>query len=192
MGDDIVTRAITPNDWPLIEALFGPNGACGGCWCMAWRVLSLGRYWEEHKGADNRAAFRALVRSGRAFGCLALENAAPIGWCGFGPRHDFDYLNRARKLPKTAPEGTWCVTCFYMPRRHQGRGLSGKLLACAVESARDAGARYLDGFPVVPKGPAKPVPPAFAHTGLPSIFAASGFEKIAPAGGRDVYRLKLG
>lgn len=26
MGDDIITRAITPNDWPLIEALFGRNG----------------------------------------------------------------------------------------------------------------------------------------------------------------------
>ncbi len=26
-GDNIIARAITPNDWPLIEALFGRDGA---------------------------------------------------------------------------------------------------------------------------------------------------------------------
>jgi hypothetical protein len=24
--------------WPLVEGLFGKNGACGGCWCQAWRI----------------------------------------------------------------------------------------------------------------------------------------------------------
>ncbi len=101
---------------------------------MAWRVPSLGRYWEEHKGADNRAAFRALVRSGGAFGCIALEDATPVGWCGFGPRKDFDYLNRARKLPKG---------------ERMTPQLAGKLMSGNLELPRDnppkdkKGARYM-------------------------------------------------
>ena len=28
---------LTPERWDDFEALFGPRGACGGCWCMYWR-----------------------------------------------------------------------------------------------------------------------------------------------------------
>jgi len=24
-------RSLTPDDWPAVERLFGPKGACGGC-----------------------------------------------------------------------------------------------------------------------------------------------------------------
>jgi hypothetical protein len=27
----------TAERWPDLEALFGKNGACAGCWCMWWR-----------------------------------------------------------------------------------------------------------------------------------------------------------
>ena len=28
----------TPQRWPDLERLFGPRGACAGCWCMWWRL----------------------------------------------------------------------------------------------------------------------------------------------------------
>jgi hypothetical protein len=27
-------RALTPDLWPALEDLFGPHGACSGCWCI--------------------------------------------------------------------------------------------------------------------------------------------------------------
>jgi len=29
---------VTPARWPDFETLFGEKGACGGCWCMLWRL----------------------------------------------------------------------------------------------------------------------------------------------------------
>ncbi|MSR63461.1 MAG: hypothetical protein EXS08_13550 [Planctomycetes bacterium] len=38
-------RALRPTNWPALEALFG---ACGGCWCMAWRLERAA--WEAGRG----------------------------------------------------------------------------------------------------------------------------------------------
>jgi len=29
---------LTKARWPQFELLFGQRGACGGCWCMLWRL----------------------------------------------------------------------------------------------------------------------------------------------------------
>src|SRR3712207_7273034 len=50
---------LTPERWGDLERLFGARGACGGCWCMPWR-LSRSRF-ERQRGEQNRAALRALV-----------------------------------------------------------------------------------------------------------------------------------
>lgn len=185
-----VVRPITSADWGPIEALFGPRGACADCWCMYWRVPSTGKYWERFKGARAKHTFRSLIESGEARGALAFGGDEPVGWASFGPREDFPYLQRSRKLPREAPTGTWCVNCFFVRSGFRNRGVAAKLLACATAAAKAAGASALDGFPVVPQT-GKPVPPAFAHTGLPSLFEAAGFRRIADAGGRLVYRRTL-
>ena len=94
----LVTRPLAKGDWPLIETLFGANGACGGCWCMWWRVPMGGKTWDAAKGAPNRAAFRALVESGQATGVLALDGDTPVGWCAIGPRAMFPRLERSQWL----------------------------------------------------------------------------------------------
>ena len=35
---------LTPALWPALEQLFGEHGACGGCWCMFWRIEKGERY----------------------------------------------------------------------------------------------------------------------------------------------------
>src|SRR6186713_321087 len=99
-------RDLTPRDWPTIERLFGPRGACGGCWCMVWRV-SGGKAWLENKGEKNRRAFKKLVTSGRVHGCLAFSGDEPVGWCCIGPKHDFAKLAKSRALATDADERTW-------------------------------------------------------------------------------------
>jgi len=53
---------LTPERWPDLEQLFGKNGACGGCWCMWWRLPS--SQFRAAKGERNRRAFHGLVQSG--------------------------------------------------------------------------------------------------------------------------------
>ena len=35
---DLEVYPLTPERWADLEELFGENGACGGCWCMWWRL----------------------------------------------------------------------------------------------------------------------------------------------------------
>lgn len=183
-------RPIVPTDWERIETLFGSNGACGGCWCMYWRVPSTGKYWAEHKGERNRATFEALVRSGKARGILAFAGAEPVGWCSVGPREDFAYLARAPKLRDASPDGTWSVTCFFITRRVRRHGVALSLLRAAREFASDSGASSLEGFPVKPSRPGS-LPDAFIHTGVPALFEQAGFSLVADLGGRLLYRVGL-
>ena len=46
--------------WPAVEALFGAKGACGGCWCQAWRIEN-GERWKEIQGAVAKERLRAGV-----------------------------------------------------------------------------------------------------------------------------------
>src|SRR5947209_3357552 len=111
----LTTRPLTPADWPLVEKLFGPRGACGGCWCMSWRVAKHGKTWEAAKGEPNRQRFRELVETGQAHGVFAFAGAEPVGWCSFGPRGTFPKLLTARALQTDWDEGTWSIVCFYIP-----------------------------------------------------------------------------
>lgn len=189
----VTTRALTSDDWPVIETLFGSNGACGGCWCMSWRVPRGGKLWEEQKGEPNRRNFRRLVRGGRVFGSLAFAGEEPIGWCCVGPRGDFPRLERTKPLATEWNEHTWSVTCFFIRSKWRHRGVATKLLEEAVAVARTHGAREVEGYPVVLKrDPSTEVPAAFAWTGVPAVFERNRFVQInVESDGRPIYRRGL-
>lgn len=186
-------RALRRGDWSVIETLFGKNGACGGCWCMAWRVERGGKLWEQCKGAKNKRAFKKLVTTGKAFGCLAFVGDEPVGWCSIGPRGDFPRLQRSRVLKTDWSDTTWSVTCFYIPARWRHRGVATALLKEAIKLARAHGATQLEGYPVRPYGPDKSdIPAAFAWTGIPKLFEKHKFTNIAPPGhSRDIFRRRF-
>ncbi|NWG72285.1 MAG: GNAT family N-acetyltransferase [Parvularculaceae bacterium] len=186
----IAARPLRKADWPLIEELFGDNGACGGCWCMFWRIPKGGAYWDAQKGEGNRRAFRKLVERGAATGVLALDGKTPIGWASVAPRADFAYFDRSRTIPPPADEKTWSVTCFFVKRGWRRRGVAGALLAEAVDYASRKKARLIEGYPAASWDGAK-MPDAFVHTGLPSLFEAAGFEFAEAAGARAVWRRRL-
>lgn len=183
----IAVRPLAPDDWPVIEKLFGDNGACGGCWCMTWRVPRGGKLWEQNKGEPNRRAFRKLIREGKIFGCLAFCAEVPIGWCCVGPRADFPRLQSIKALQTEWDSDTWSVTCFYIKSAWRGRGVAGKLLKAAVRLSKAHGARRLEGYPVKTYGAGK-IPAAFAWTGIPRLFECQKFVAISPPNAsRDVY-----
>src|SRR5260370_41637236 len=92
----------TAERWPELEALFGPRGACAGCWDMWWR-LSRAEV-DRLKGESNRDAFRALVAAGVVPGVLAYVGEQPAGWCAIQPRATYPALERSRALRPVADQ----------------------------------------------------------------------------------------
>lgn len=191
----ITARALRPDDWPALAELFGARGACGGCWCLAWRLPR--RQFEAQKGEANRRALQRLVASGEATGCLAFADGELVGWCSIGPRATFAALATKPSLRTEWDARTWSVTCFFIRKDWRGRGVSSRLLAAAVDLARAHGATRVEGYPVVPSpgfGGNK-MPAAFAWTGLPQTFERAGFRRLddTPAT-RPIYvrRLRAG
>lgn len=183
----LTTRPITPDDWPIMERLFGPNGACGGCWCMTWRVPRGGKLWDECKGEKNRRAFRKLVLDGKAFGCLAFSGDEAIGWCSVGPREDYLRLTNIKSLQTSWTPSTWSVTCFYIRTAWRRKGVGTALLAQAVKVAKANGATELEGYPIKPY--TDNVPGPFAWTGIPRLFEEQKFVDITPPdNARPIYR----
>lgn len=188
----LTVRALTRDDWPVIERLFGPKGACGGCWCMLWRAPYGGQRFEADKGEPNKRAFQKMVTTGQVYGCVAFAGGEPVGWCSIGPREDFPGLARSRVLRTEWTETTWSVTCFFIPARWRGKGVARALLERAVDVARSHGASELEGYPVRPQDADRKIPAAFAWTGVPSIFEQVGFElERGEDGSRPIYRLVL-
>ena len=184
-------RALAPDDWDVIELLFGAKGACGGCWCMYWRSPFGGEKFKERLGETNRRDFRKLVSGGKAHGVLAFDGDRPVGWCSIGPREDFPYLERSRVLRTDWKPGTWSVTCFFIPAGERGKGVATSLLAGAVKLARKLGAKELEGYPVSVRPDGRKVAAAFAWTGVPALFEKAGFEPLERDETRVVYRKRL-
>src|SRR5215510_6158115 len=89
---------LTPKRWGDLEDLFGERGACGGCWCMWWRLKRVD--YEKQKGQKNKAAFKSVVASGEVPGILAYKKGKPIAWCALARRETYTALERSRVLKR--------------------------------------------------------------------------------------------
>jgi GNAT superfamily N-acetyltransferase len=166
---------VTPNRWADFERLFGPRGACGGCWCMWFRLKR--SEFDAQKGEGNRQAMKAIVESGEVPGILAYAGDEPVGWCSVGPREAFPVLERSRILKPVDEQPVWSVVCFFVAKTHRRQGLTERLLRAAIAYAGEHGARIVEGYPVDPVKPSVPDP--FAYTGFISAFRKAGFVEVA-------------
>lgn len=161
--------------WKDLEILFGKRGACGGCWCMWWRLKR--SVFEKQKGTQNRAAFKKLVRSGKPTGLILYHGTEPAGWCSVAPREDFPVLDRSRILKPVDETPVWSIVCFFVAKPHRNSGVSTTLLASVLDHCKNAGAAAVEGYPIAPKKGR--IPELFAFTGLASAFKKAGFREIA-------------
>jgi GNAT superfamily N-acetyltransferase len=165
---------LTADRWPDFEALFGERGACGGCWCMFWR---LGRtQFNRQKGEGNKGAMKAIVESGGVPGILAYANGEPIGWCAVAPRETYSALERSRVLKPVDASAVWSISCFFIAKPYRRKGFSVQLLRAAVDFVRARGGRIVEGYPVEAK---KKQADAFVWTGSGSAFVKAGFTEVA-------------
>lgn len=167
-------RPVTAARWRDLETLFGERGACGGCWCMWWKLPR--SQFEKQKGAGNKRAMKRLIDSGEVPGLLAYSQGRPVAWCAVAPRERYAALERSRILKRVDDSPVWSVVCFFIDKEFRRLGVSTELLRAAVGYAKKKGAKIVEGYPVDPKK--GPYPSAFAHTGLASAFLKAGFVEI--------------
>jgi GNAT superfamily N-acetyltransferase len=188
----IDVHAVDGSRWEDLTALFGPNGAYSGCWCMWWRRSA--QEFRDNGGAGNKAALRALVREQAPVGLIGYADGEPVGWCALAPRPAYPRLLRSNTLRLGDPEdeSVWSLPCLFVHRGHRRRGVATAMLEAAVGQARDRGAVVLEAYPVETAGRAR-LASAELYTGTVSLMAAAGFTvHDRPASGRRVVmRLKL-
>jgi GNAT superfamily N-acetyltransferase len=180
---------LTPRRWKDFEELFGERGACGGCWCMSWRLAR--SQFEKQKGKKNRLAMRKLVKSGQVPGILAYAGQKPVGWCSVAPRESYSSLMRSRFLKEILEEkddkSVSSITCFFVDKNFRNQGLSIKLIGAAVQFAKKKGAKLVEAYPKQPKK--DKWPDAFVWTGHISAFKKCGFvETHRPSPSRPIMR----
>jgi GNAT superfamily N-acetyltransferase len=164
-------RPLTPDLWPALEDLFGANGACGGCWCMYWRI---GAAYRKRPRGQNKEAFREVVKRGPPPGLLAFDGALAVGWCQLTPRDALPWLDRAWRLKRVDQVPVWSISCFYIRKGYRKRGVTSALIAAALAAAKRAKAPALEAYPLDAD-----LTPSSSSTGYASAFARAGFKTVA-------------
>lgn len=167
-------RPLTPKLWPQVEDLFGPKGACSGCWCMWWRLAR--KEFVKGQGAANKAAFRRIVKTGPPPGLLAFDGDKAVGWCQLMPRRDLPVLGRSPLLAAVDDTPVWSVSCFYVRKEYRRQGVTAALIAAAVTEAKRQGAPALEAYPW---DTAQKKGVSTVYTGVASTFERAGFRVVA-------------
>ncbi|MGE0353948.1 MAG: GNAT family N-acetyltransferase [Gemmatimonadales bacterium] len=179
-------RPLTRDRWHDLVALFGERGACGGCWCMWFRLPR--REYEAGKGARNRQRLKRIVEQDPP-GILAYTDARAVGWCAVAPRVAYRRLRTARTMRPPDDLPVWSILCLYVDKAHRRRGLSTGLIRAAAAFAIENGAPAVEAYPVRPR--TREVPPVFASQGIVTAFLQAGFHEIArPSPSRAVVRYR--
>lgn len=165
---------LTQKLWRDFEMLFGRNGACGGCWCMYWKLR--GKAFEESAGYTARQLQKAVVDSKTVPGLLAYSEGYPVGWIAVEPRSAYPKLAHSRVLKPVDDQPVWSITCFFVEKKHRRKGITVELLKAAVAYVKEQGGKIVEGYPVdTPKNQAD----TFVYTGTASAFKKAGFVEVA-------------
>jgi GNAT superfamily N-acetyltransferase len=190
---DLHIRPLTPDRIPAFLTLFGPSGACYGCWCQHFRIRPKDR---QTLGSDEkRDLMVARINEGPPPGLLAFQGDDPVGWMQIGPRADVPEWNNPGRSSSPLPDApaddltVWAVSCFFFRSRMRGKGLSHAMLAAGIDHARASGARLLEASPMDRAKQSKSIG---LFVGSTSVFAKAGFQTVAQARpNRPLMRLML-
>lgn len=144
------------------------------CWCLSYRIASAEN--RTLAGTARGERVRELCREEPPPGVLAYAGEDVVGWAAVHPRADTSFATN-RRIPHVDELDVWSVWCIRVRPGHRGQGISHRLLAGAVEFARERGAPAIEGYPVDNQG-AK-VDLTMAYVGTRKLFEAAGFAKAA-------------
>jgi len=186
-SQELTFHPLTSKLWRDFEILFGENGACGGCWCMHWKLR--GKAFSENKGESNRQMQKSAVDAKFIPGLIAYYQGYPVGWVAVEPRSQYPKLAHSRVLKPLDDQEVWSVTCLFVEKKHRRKGLAVALLQAAVAHAKSHGANIVEGYPIETRQEA---PPVFIFTGTSSAFRQAGFQEAARnSPTRPIYRFNI-
>ena len=93
---ELFFEPLTIEKWGDFVSLVGERGACGGYWCMLWRLSQ--KEFESQKGDTNQLAMKTIVAAGEVPGILVHHKSEAIGWCALAHRSKYPTLLRSRIL----------------------------------------------------------------------------------------------
>jgi GNAT superfamily N-acetyltransferase len=179
--------------WSAVEAVMTSDASSRNCWCQ-FHVL------------ENPVARQTTRQSRRALlaeqvetldpprGLVALAGDEPVGWCGVEPRTRLGHVLASRLVSKNSlfpadDSDVWIVYCILIPPARRLEGIGSRLLAAALDHARDYGARVVEGLPIDTSLREGRLAPGFS-TGTLAMFEREGFTRVAalPSGRTLVYR----
>ncbi|MFC1746929.1 GNAT family N-acetyltransferase [Candidatus Neomarinimicrobiota bacterium] len=181
-------QPLIPERWDDFEALLGPKGAYGGCWCMWWRTSR--SQFDQQQGNDNRLAMKGIVDSGEIPGILLYEVNKPIGWCSVAPRENFASLNRSRILKPIDHMAVWSIVCMYVAKDSRRKGIMLQIIRAAIEYVGENFGQIIEAYPTIPK--TGQLPPVSSYMGFPEVFKTAGFVECSrPSPSKLVMRYYL-
>ena len=184
---DLTFHPLTQKLWRDFELLFGENGACGGCWCMNWKLR--GKAYEEAKGYETRQMHKAIIDAGVVTGLLAYWHGEVAGWVAVEPRSAYEKLAHSRVLKPVDDQEVWSIACFFVAKEFRRKGIAVELIKAAVQHVRQMGGRIVEAYPVDAQ---KDVPAPFAFTGTASAFRQADFKEVARhAPTRPIFRFEI-
>lgn len=155
------------------------SGDGPGCQCQWW-LLSNAEFQQSSRD-DLTTRFHAEMHGDRSPGLIAYVDGEPAGWVRVGPRVDQARLLRTRDVTVATEEpldadDVWSVSCFVVRTAHRGTGLMKKLLDAAVSTARTAGARVVEAYPLDPTVTKRSANQLYR--GTVSMFEQAGFDVV--------------
>ncbi|MBI3135144.1 MAG: GNAT family N-acetyltransferase [Bacteroidetes bacterium] len=165
---------LTEKNWQAFEILFGSKGACGGCWCMSFRLPA--KEWEAgKKNGANKTKMKLLADQQKPTGILAFSGDKAIAWAALAPRNDFQKLARSRIHKPIDAKPVWSIPCTFIHKDYRNKGVSVALLKGVIEYAGKHEIAVLEAYPTIPSGK---LPDAFAWIGLYKSFEKAGFKIV--------------
>jgi GNAT superfamily N-acetyltransferase len=164
---------LTGSNFDDLETLFGrPGGSIvRGCWCMFYRRTGKTTAWRD----ANRDALRELACGDLSPGLVGYLDGEPVGWISLGPREDYLKLQRSPVMKPVDDAEVWSIVCSFVDKAHRGEGLQGRLLAAAIDYARDQGVRLLEAYPV---DKTERSHDDFMFFGSRSLYEKAGFKEV--------------
>jgi GNAT superfamily N-acetyltransferase len=141
MTIELSIKPISQDLWTDFEELFGLNGACGGCWCMYWKLRC--KAYDESRGSAARQMHKSIVDAGTVTGLLAYAREEVVGWVAVEPRREYEKLAHSHILKPVDDQPVWSVSCFYVAKGYRRQGVTVSLLKAAVRHVKRMGGRIV-------------------------------------------------
>ena len=169
-------RPLTPETFGDLEALFDlPGGSIvRGCWCMFYRRTGPVAV-SAAAGDRNKAELCSLVDDGVVPVLVGYVDGEPVGWISLGPREHYLKLKRSPVMKPVDDAEVWSIVCTFVAKEHRGRGLQHRLVAAALDFARENGVRLVEAYPVDKPGRSHD---DFMFFGSRHLYEKAGFTEV--------------